>query len=193
MVKLVDSRKKIMRIVLDEPFKSMYSSGYLNLCDDGRRRVQLTDPTGVVVSSVSYARYLMSVKMGALVPDHLEVDHIDDNKTNDSINNLQLLTPEQNQLKQNYNYVMNTQVTYGYHCAHCSVAFILTAQEVAHRQAQGTILPFCSRSCGAAYHASSRNKVSIENIRTLIQQGNSISEVARVTGFDRGTVRKYSK
>lgn len=74
-------------------------------------------------TTVSYARYLMSVKLGYLVPDHLQVDHIDNNKENDDINNLQLLTPEQNKLKEQLRYLNEDQVNYGYHCASCEVPF----------------------------------------------------------------------
>lgn len=58
-------------------------------------------------STVSYARYLMAVKLGRFLTDQEEVDHIDDNRTNDDINNLQILTPKQNREKREKHYLNN--------------------------------------------------------------------------------------
>ena len=52
-------------------------------------------------TTMSYARYLMSLHMGRELTDNEEVDHIDDDCTNDVIENLQILTPAQNREKQN--------------------------------------------------------------------------------------------
>lgn len=139
-----------MIIQLQEPFASKWTRGYLRINNDGRRIVDLylNDSTR---TTISYARYLMGVKLGYEVPDHLEVDHIDDDKTNDDINNLQLLTGEENRLKQEYNYVMN-QTNYGFHCAYCDIPFILPEREVKKRLYCGGELAFCGRSCSAKYH-----------------------------------------
>lgn len=140
-----------MIIELQEPFASKWSKGYLRINNDGRRIVDLylNDTTR---TTISYARYLMGVKLGYEVPDHLEVDHIDDDKTNDDINNLQLLTQEENKLKEQYRYIMFEQVRYGFYCAYCTNSFILTEAEVKARLAQGRVYAFCSRSCSAKFH-----------------------------------------
>lgn len=38
----------------------------------------------------------MCVKLGYIIPSDLQVDHIDDDKTNDNVSNLQLLTQAEN-------------------------------------------------------------------------------------------------
>ncbi len=139
-----------MKIELQEPFKTRWVNGYLRISNEGRRIVDLvkssTDRT-----TISYARYLMSVKLGYLVPDEFEVDHIDDDFTNDDINNLQLLTPEQNKLKQNYLYITQRQVTYGFCCAYCQARFILTQNELNCRLKQGRTYAFCSKPCSSTF------------------------------------------
>lgn len=50
--------------------------------------------------TISYARYLMSVKEKRFLNDNEEVDHIDENKMNDDINNLQILTKKENIAKE---------------------------------------------------------------------------------------------
>lgn len=135
---------------LQEPYKSKWRKFYLQNHPSGRKYIVLfnSDSDRTIIS---YARYLMGVKLGYEVPDHLEVDHKDNDKTNDDINNLQLLTGEENRLKQEYHFVMN-QVNIGLHCANCSTPFILTEREVKKRLHTGVIYAFCSRSCAASFN-----------------------------------------
>lgn len=187
-----------MIIQLQEPFASKWSKGYLQINREGRQTVTLSNPDGTSFGT-SYARYLMGVKLGYEVPDHLEVDHRDDDKTNDDIDNLQLLTPEDNRLKEQYNYVMNKQVRYGYHCAYCDKPFILIEAEVKKRLYTGGELAFCSRSCSASYHSiiskrSASSQLSDEEIlqiKQLRSQGLSVYKIAKITGFANNTVMKY--
>ena len=44
-------------------------------------------------------RYLLAVKLGRYLTDEEQVDHIDDDKTNDNIDNLQILTVKENAVK----------------------------------------------------------------------------------------------
>lgn len=87
-----------MKIELESPFKEKWKCGYIVVNPENRRNVILYN-TGETSTTISYARYLMSVKLGYIVPDGLEVDHKDDDKTNDDINNLQILTKPQNREK----------------------------------------------------------------------------------------------
>lgn len=189
-----------MRIELDEPYRSMYKAGYLNAGTDGRRRVWFTDENGVTVAGTSYARYLMSVKLGYLVPDHLEVDHKDNDFTNDDINNLQLLTEEQNKLKERLNYVENEQACYGFTCAYCTNQFLLTESEVKKRLDTGVEDAFCSRTCASNFHIQISGRSPIGSgisaqdqarIRELRSQGHSSYSISNLTGFARNTVMKH--
>ncbi len=144
-----------MLLQLQEPFASRWRNGYISFDTEGRKRVTFYNSQDDMWG-MTYARYLMCVHLGYILPTELEVDHKDDDKTNDDFSNLQVLTKEQNLLKQQYNYIMNQQVVYGVYCACCGTPFLLLEREVKNRIAKGVELPFCSRSCAAKYHHWSR-------------------------------------
>lgn len=187
-----------MKIDVQEPYKSLYVRGYLAVNPENRGVVTLYTADGKAFST-SYARYLMSVKLGYIVPDGLHVDHIDNDKTNDDINNLQLLTPEQNREKERIRYIVEEQVCYGYHCAKCNLTFILTERERNNRLAQKTELAFCSRSCAFKYNKEIGKTTfgkrlsddKIEHIKTLRRQGLSAYKIKDITGISRDTIMKY--
>ena len=87
-----------MVIDLEEPYSSLYRKGYLRISKDGRKRVDLfnsnTDRT-----TIAYARYIMSVSLGYVLSKDYEVDHIDRDKNNDDISNLQVLSVEEHRKK----------------------------------------------------------------------------------------------
>jgi hypothetical protein len=141
-----------MKINLEKPFDTVWKSGYLRLCNDGRKRVDLVNSNDSR-TTISYAKYLMSVKLGYELPSDIEVDHKDNDKTNDDISNLQLLTSEENKKKQNDFYLENTQVSYGYECVFCGVHFILTKRVVNMRLAQNVVYAHCSKSCATKNNA----------------------------------------
>ncbi len=80
-----------MKIKLKSPFKEKWKFGYLRKSKDGRKRVDLfnsnTDRT-----TISYARYKVSVKRGVILSSRYEVDHKNGDKTDDSSRNLQVLS-----------------------------------------------------------------------------------------------------
>lgn len=94
----------------------------------------------------------MCVHLGYILAPEFEINHRDDDKTNDDLNNLQVLTKEENLLKQQYKYIMTQQNSYGFSCAYCATYFILTERDVKMRLAKNVVYAFCSRSC------ASRNK-----------------------------------
>jgi hypothetical protein len=51
-------------------------------------------------SSTQYARYLVAVKLGRYLSEKEHVDHIDNDKTNDEVSNLQILTLAENNKKE---------------------------------------------------------------------------------------------
>lgn len=51
-------------------------------------------------TTISYARYVMAVHIGRRLEKHEEVDHIDNDRTNDDIANLQILSRVENRAKQ---------------------------------------------------------------------------------------------
>lgn len=178
-----------MKLQLEEPFRSLYECGYTYVDSENRKRVNLV-LNGETVNNITYARYLMCVKIGYILPTELEVDHKDNDKTNDDINNLQILTKEDNLLKQEYHYVMN-QVNYGFHCANCLTPFILTEREVNMRLKQKVEMAFCNRSCATNYHSFFEMKIKEQKVKEAKDRGLNITQISIETGFSRNTVSKY--
>ena len=87
-----------MKIELELPFKDKWRSGYLQIHPSGRKYVCLFN-TRKDRSLISYARYLLSVQLGRNLTKDEFADHKDEDKTNDEISNLQVLTREENNRK----------------------------------------------------------------------------------------------
>lgn len=87
------------RIELEYPYTTKWLSGYTVINRENRKHVLLISEDGSR-SSTSYARYLMSVYLGRFLNEDEYVDHIDDDKTNDVIENLQILTFLENSRKE---------------------------------------------------------------------------------------------
>lgn len=86
------------QILLEKPYSDIWSRGYIVVNPEGRKTLILyNSPT--YRSSTQYARYLLSVKIGRFLTDAETVDHIDGDKTNDSIDNLQILSRTENNRK----------------------------------------------------------------------------------------------
>lgn len=147
----MDSEGNSVKIELEEPFKSKWRHGYLRISNENRKIVDLY-LSDAERTTISYARYLMCVKLGYILGDEYEVDHIDDDKTNDDINNLQVLTKEQNRIKRESNYIVNQQVVYGVYCAYCGGPFLITERDRKMKIAKGVQHTFCSKRCSAGYH-----------------------------------------
>lgn len=187
-----------MLIDLEEPFKSLWLRGNLYISKENRRTLSLSGLNNSF--TITYARYLMCVKLGYILPTELEVDHIDYDKTNDDISNLQVLTKQENLLKEHYRYIMEEQKCYGFICAYCETNFILTERKVNMRLAQNVELAFCSRPCAQKYYITtsgnnfSKPEISNENklaIKELHASGLSSYKISETTGFARNTVMKY--
>ena len=103
--------------------------------------------------TISYARYLMSVKEGRILSKDEQVDHIDNDKSNDDINNLQILSYRENNIKE----VEHKGIKiYTLKCPNCGKIF--------ERKKRDTFLScpknskfgctFCSRSCSGQFSAN---------------------------------------
>lgn len=99
MLYLVLQEERTMKIKLDPPYSADWRHGYIQTNPEGRKTVILYN-SNQDRSSTSYARYLMSVKVGRYLNADEHVDHVDDDKSNDDISNLQILTPKENNRKE---------------------------------------------------------------------------------------------
>lgn len=183
-----------MLVELEEPFRSNWKNGYLRVESDGRRYLSLYNTQGDQ-TSISYARYLMCVRLGYILSSDYEVDHRNDDKTDDRIENLQVLTKEENLIKQQWRYAEYEQVWFGYICACCDYPFMITEAERNKRLAQTRSgLAFCSKACSTYYFPVGKAVIDPlvqDKIRLLHNQGLSSYQIAEQTGVSRNTVMKY--
>ena len=111
---------------------------------EGRNIVIICSPQGN--RTTQYARYLMEQKLGRLLLLTETVDHIDGNKTNDSIKNLQILSRGENIRKS-----VIPAPQYTFVCPVCNEVSSKSLSKVAGNWKQGKAGPFCSRSCAGKY------------------------------------------
>lgn len=130
------------KIELESPYSEVYRSGYLVVNPEGRRTLILYN-SHRDRTSTQYARYLVSVKLGRFLTSDEQVDHIDGDKTNDDLDNLQVLSLEENVRKSN----KLPDVTLV--CPICQVVFTRTRSQLRGKLSKALAGNLCcSRSCG---------------------------------------------
>jgi hypothetical protein len=105
-------------------------------------------------TTMSYARYLMAVHLGRVLTAAEEVDHIDDDCTNDAIENLQILTPAQNRQKRDARMRAAALVTLI--CPECGAEFTRLRRNTHLRWKRPASPSCCSRSCAVRHHNRKR-------------------------------------
>jgi hypothetical protein len=104
-------------------------------------------------SSTQYARYLLGVSLGRFLTEEETVDHIDNNKTNDSLDNLQILSKAENIIK------AGKQPDVELICPVCSTIFYKTLTQLRGRKDRiKNNMIACSRSCGGKLSHITKNK-----------------------------------
>lgn len=183
-----------MKIELKYPFLGEFCKAYLSTSKaDGRSRVSLyrEDGTGTFMQ---YARYLMSIKEGRILSKNEEVDHIDKDKTNDDISNLQVLTVEDHKAKTKEEVSGRTYSVLI--CAYCGKQFKRETRQVKYKR------DFCSRYCNGKFHNPITNNLSVRKvteedllrINELMLQGLSSYKIAdKITHISRGTIDRYMR
>lgn len=130
-----------MKVELSEYFKQLgYVNGYLIKDKDGRMDIHLMSGFDKNPSRkcISYARYLWMSHYKMDVPDGYQVDHINNDKTDDRIENLQLLTMADNIRKSHRMKALSTVI-----CPVCGKEFEFETRNLKFRPN-----PCCSRKCG---------------------------------------------
>lgn len=98
-IKLKEKVMSKTKITLEKPFSDDWDVGYLNINREDRKMVYLYNPKGQERSTVSYARYLVSCSLKRYLRKEEHVDHINNDKTCDKLENLQILSKEDNSRK----------------------------------------------------------------------------------------------
>lgn len=97
--------------------------------------------------SMTYARYLMQEYLGRILNSNEEVDHKDEDKLNDSIENLQVLNKILHKQLSKTNRIYETLKI---NCAYCEKEFIMSPRQQAKRNClQPKTGPFCTKKCSA--------------------------------------------
>lgn len=90
------------RVIAEYPYDKYYL--YVIFHNKEKRRyanlIPIDKNLGLKRKTMSYARYLMSVKECRILNKDEHIDHKDNDKTNDDINNLQILTLKENNIKE---------------------------------------------------------------------------------------------
>ncbi len=115
---------------------------------DGRQHVIHYDDVSQTRRTQSYPRYLMEQFLGRALESWEHVDHINDDPTDDRIDNFQLLTQAENNKK-----AAKGVEYYNFDCPVCGTASEIPYRQYKHNQiVNGRSGPYCSRSCSGKVH-----------------------------------------
>lgn len=177
----------------EHPF-SNYSKGYHTFNKiSGRHEVTLYDKS-IGTKRLSRARYNMCVNLGYEPDSNIHVDHINEDKTNDSIENLQLLTHSEN-VKKHFDFRRNWEpMKEKYICSECNSEFIEDHGIAIQRKKQsisGDL--FCSMDCSLKSRAKLNTLTTDQQdeIRELRLRGFTLNEIKDRTGYCPATILKY--
>jgi hypothetical protein len=106
--------------------------------------------------TVSYPKYLLEQHLGRTLLEHETCDHIDGDYTNNSLENLQILSRKDNAAKA----MALKSAEQGYFiCPECNKSFYKNMSDVrANQIKQKKAGPFCSKKCSGHY-GSKLNKI----------------------------------
>lgn len=130
------------KIKLEFPYTTRYKFGYLVTNTENRQTLALYN-SKEDRTSTQYARYLLAVSLGRFLTEEEQVDHIDGDKTNNSIDNLQILSKRDNILKSNK--LSDVEMI----CPVCKIKFTKTRSELRGKLEKAFNNDVCcSRTCG---------------------------------------------
>jgi hypothetical protein len=128
------------------PSKTIAGKVYGPYMYKGRRQVTVERDDGSKCS-MTYARFLYQEHVGRVLGPEEHVDHIDEDRLNDSIDNFQILTPSANTTKSNGGPAEMVKII----CGYCGGETEKRARFVRHNRKQGKAGPFCDKRCSRAW------------------------------------------
>jgi len=145
-----------MKIELEEPFKSKWKFGYLVVNKEPRRNVILFN-TDKDRTTVSYARYLMSVHLERELRKDEHVDHINGDRLDDRLENYQILSPDDNTRKgMKSNNIKKAMVEI--ECGNCGRIFS-KPRNCTHLVIKTKKSTYCSRQCSGRRGNKGQSKI----------------------------------
>jgi predicted RNA-binding Zn-ribbon protein involved in translation (DUF1610 family) len=145
---------------------------------EGRRMVSLT--LDKKVETTAYARYLMECHLGYKLPKGIDVHHIDGDKLNDVIENLELKNHSEHCSE--HTKEMYPEIEEKFICPTCGKEIILNRSRLhdnRHNRKMGKIGPFCNRSCAGKYSRTFQGKRDIHRERMRINNTSGYRGVSK--------------
>lgn len=178
---------------LQGPFEGLlgYPQNIAGGKSGSRDYMYLYDPKERKGRVMSMARFNYAMETGAIPPSELHVDHISENRRDDSVDDLQLLTPAENNRKSLLHRKGVVRREVQQRCQVCGNAVY-----------SSKVIVTCSRECNAV---NLRNKAllsscevsrtleqdKVAEIRRLRSEGKSSYSISTLVGVSRNTVMKY--
>lgn len=117
---------------------------------DGRKTAVICNHKISLRRTISWPKYLLCVATDVSFDTELTCEHIDNDHTNDSLDNLQWLSLEDNVKKAQK---LIKPKMYNGICPECGAAFVKPMNHVKSNKKRSARGPFCGRSCaGIASH-----------------------------------------
>lgn len=175
----------MVRIEPEGIWKTLYKKAYYRETGNmGRRLVDLVN-SEEDRTTISYAKYLICIKLDRLLTEDEQVDHIDGDKRNDSLDNLQVLSVEEHKKKTaDESRVEWPLVT----CAYCGKEFYKKPNQFRYNQKIGA-QPHCSRSCNGKHNGKgSKGKLTPDQVREIRKSEEAAKVLAQRFGVTKGTI-----
>lgn len=178
---------------LQGPFKGLlgYPQNIAGGKSGSRDYMYLYDPKERKGRVMSMARFNYAMETGTIPSSELHVDHISENRHDDDINDLQLLTPAENNRKSLMHRHGAIRLDVGQPCQICGTLVY-----------SSKVIVTCSRACNAENLRRKNLSSSITTARTLDAdkvaeirrlrgEGKSSYLISTLVGVSRNTVMKY--
>jgi predicted RNA-binding Zn-ribbon protein involved in translation (DUF1610 family) len=134
---------------------------------------------GLKRRTISYARYLMSVHIGRELSASEHVDHIDNNKMNDAIENLQIVSLHENNRKAS---ALLTKRMVDFKCPYCGKEF--TKPAACSISKKNKHYYSCSRVCSGKFSSMlSKDKTDPLVVKALEENIIRVYDVPRASDY----------
>jgi predicted transcriptional regulator len=200
-LKMVMTLKK-----LPEPYNVFESATvYLNthrkrrvIILKGKNTAKIWKETGLAYRT-TYARFLYQIdywsKYKKLIPNGMEVDHIDDNSLNDTLSNYQLLTTFENAQKRDFNNRKYTEVSKELlskikHLLDKKISYVKISQKC--DISPGKLKYILNTHFGYSFPEKFKG-FDDEKIKKMLKEGKSHNEIGFELGISYSSVRRHIK
>lgn len=145
----------------------------------GRKHITLTPLNGGKRRKISYPKYLMELHLGRYLVEPETVDHINQDKTDDRIENLRVINRSDHSRED-----ARRLKEQSFNCPTCQEKFNQVGSKLHDTRSsrrKGKAGPFCSRSCAGKYGAAvQNNKILPLEVKLLEVEYTNNKELAKL-------------